>query len=195
MYSELRRVLVCVTGMPGAGKSVIARKIASALKKPIISMGDIVREEAKRHGVPSDIESMMNFAQELRRKFGKEAVAKLTIKRIEGIKESVVIIDGVRSMDEIKALSRAGKIVIVAVHASPKVRFKRLMLRRRKDDPKSWEEFRERDLRELSFGIGSVIALADIMVINEGESIDEVIRPAITRLREELRNVLPGGKE
>ncbi|HXZ98038.1 MAG TPA: hypothetical protein VED24_01585, partial [Candidatus Acidoferrum sp.] len=39
--------------------------------------------------------------------------------------------------------------------------------RGRSDDPKSWQEFAERDARELGVGIGNVIALAQEMLVNE----------------------------
>ncbi|MCD6114561.1 MAG: dephospho-CoA kinase, partial [Thermoprotei archaeon] len=49
--------------------------------------------------------------------------------------------------------------------------------RSRPGDPKTWEEFVERDLVELSFGLGNVIALADYMIVNEG-SLSELRREA-----------------
>jgi dephospho-CoA kinase len=61
----------------------------------------------------------------------------------------------------------------VAVHASPRTRCERLISRGRSDDPKNWEEFVERDSRELSVGIGNVIALAEEMLVNEA-SIDDL---------------------
>jgi dephospho-CoA kinase len=48
-----------------------------------------------------------------------------------------------------------------------------LRTRGRSDDPSNWEEFEERDLRELKVGLGEVIALADEMIVNEG-TIDEL---------------------
>jgi len=64
-------------------------------------------------------------------------------------------------------------VSVVAVHASPRTRYERLISRGRSDDPKNWEDFAERDLRELSVGIGNVIALAEEMLVNEG-SVDEL---------------------
>ncbi len=55
----------------------------------------------------------------------------------------------------------------MAIHASPKTRFQRLLSRGRSDDPKTWETFYERDNRELNVGLGHVIALADTVVVNE----------------------------
>jgi dephospho-CoA kinase len=40
-------------------------------------------------------------------------------------------------------------------------------MRKRSDDPRTWKTFIERDLRELSVGLGDVIATADYMIINE----------------------------
>jgi len=50
-----KRLIVCLTGMPGAGKS----SVASFLKEKgftVVTMGDVIREEAKRQGLePTDI--------------------------------------------------------------------------------------------------------------------------------------------
>jgi len=76
----------------------------------------------------------------------------------------------VRSLDEIRTFKDAfpeEKIIIIAVHSSPRKRFERLSKRGRSDDPKTWSEFEARDWKELKFGIGSVIALADYLIVNE----------------------------
>jgi dephospho-CoA kinase len=56
-----------------------------------------------------------------------------------------------------------------SVHSSPETRFERLFKRRRSDDPNNWEIFRERDNREFSVGLGNAIAMAEYMLVNEGE--------------------------
>jgi dephospho-CoA kinase len=60
------------------------------------------------------------------------------------------------------------QFILIAVHSSPETRFERLFRRKRSDDSAGWGGFVDRDLRELSVGQGSVIALADYMIINEG---------------------------
>jgi dephospho-CoA kinase len=64
------------------------------------------------------------------------------------------------------------EVITVAIHASPKTRFQRLLSRKRSDDPNTWEVFFERDSRELDVGLGDVIALADLVLINEGTIAD-----------------------
>ena len=70
-------------------------------------------------------------------------------------------------MAEVEALRGEHLVAIVAVHSSPETRYERLVARGRSDDPKSWEEFADRDARELGVGIGDVIALAQEMLVNE----------------------------
>ena len=64
-------------------------------------------------------------------------------------------------------------MTIICVHASPKIRFSRLQERNREDAPQTWEIFRERDVREISVGLGGVIALSDVMLVNEG-TLDDI---------------------
>lgn len=160
--------IIAITGMPLAGKTEVS-KVAEQLGLPVISMGDAVRREALKRGVKFDGESIGKFMLELREEMGPDAVAKLCSKIIEEIDSNIVVVEGVRSLYEINYFkSRFGDVHIIAIHASPKVRFQRGLLRGRHDDPKTLNEFELRDLRELEVGIGSVIALADYMIINEG---------------------------
>ena len=84
-----------ISGMPGSGKSLVSEM---AVKKGaiIVSMGDIIREEAKKRG-----ENTGDTAQNLRKEFGQFIVAELTIKKIkklldDGIENSIVV-EGIRS--------------------------------------------------------------------------------------------------
>jgi dephospho-CoA kinase len=71
---------------------------------------------------------------------------------------------------------------MIAVHAAPKIRFERIMMRGCQDDTRTWEEFRAKHRRELSYGIGNTIALADKMLLNE-ESTDVLLHHINTLLQ------------
>ncbi len=161
------KVVIALTGMPGAGKSVMAN-VARKMGLQVISMGDVVREEAKKRGIPPTPENLGKIMIELRKKYGPEIIAKRCANKIMKLNNRIVVIDGVRSLFEIEEFKKvSSKVIIIAIHASPKTRFKRLKERGRSDDPKNWMEFHERDFRELKVGIGNVIALADYMIVNE----------------------------
>ncbi len=181
------KLLICIVGMPGSGKSLVA-EVARELGLPVYNMGDVVREETlKRYGrIMPDL--MVEVSKILRNEYGEEVVALRTIERIDSSKE-VIVVDGVRSLREVSVFKNyAREVVVVAVHASPKTRFNRIRSRRRPGDPDKWSEFVKRDHIELSFGIGDVIALADYMIVNEGsvEDTREYAKELFRRLVESV---------
>jgi dephospho-CoA kinase len=115
---------------------------------------------------------------ELREKNGPGAIAELIKPQIESSRANVILIDGVRSNDEIKVLRTFGTVKLLAIHASTDARFDFLQKRGRSDDPQTKEHFEERDNRELGVGISNPIALSDDAISNTGLSKDELIQAA-----------------
>ena len=157
-----------ISGMPGSGKSFIS-DIATERGAIIVSMGDIVREEAKKRG-----ESSKETAKNLRAEFGQYIISELTIKKIkklqeEGIENSIVV-EGIRSLHEVDMFREEfDNFIIVSVFANPTLRFERLKIRMREDDSTDFNVFDAMDRTELGFGIGSVISLSDKLIINESD--------------------------
>ena len=162
------RLVVCITGMPGAGKST-ASEVSAGMGFEVFRMGDDVRMEAERRKlVPTD-ENLGLVMLQLRQSGGPVAIAILCKQRIEReAKSNFVLIDGIRNMNEFLEFKKLGNAVLVSIHASPEKRFKLLQERGRADSPSSLQSFESRDRRELSVGIGESIALADDVVINSG---------------------------
>jgi len=183
-----RWIAILVVGMPGSGKSVFS-EAARELGIPAVSMGDVVRLEAAKRGLGQDAKTMAQLAKALREERGACAVAELALEHAPSA--PVVVVEGVRSLEEVEFFRRAfEKVLVVAIHSSPRTRFNRLVARRREDDPRGWEEFVERDRRELAMGIGEVIALADYVLVNEGVSREEFLRSCkewLSRVLTELR--------
>ena len=163
--------------MPGAGKSTIANGLK--LKNfEIINMGDAVREEAKKRNLEPTGQNLGKLMLELREKNGPGAVAELIHDKIIGSDSNVIVIDGIRSNDEIEVLRKIGTVKLLSIHASTDMRYNFLSDRGRSDDPKNRENFDERDSREIGVGISKPIALADESISNNNMTIDELIETA-----------------
>lgn len=159
-------MIYCITGMPGSGKSIVS-ETARSMGITVLNMGDVIRDEAKSRGIAITPESLGALMLRLRKEEGSNVVAKKCLEKARNNKPPIVI-EGVRSLEELSYLRANEEVFLIAVHASPKTRYERLLKRGRPDDPKDWATFEARDMRELGVGIGSVIALADLVFINEG---------------------------
>lgn len=181
-----KRLIVCLTGMPGAGKSTVA----SFLKEKgfsTVTMGDAVREEAKRQGLEPTDTNLGRLMLKLRQDLGQGAVAHLVLRKLERDGNSGnVVIDGIRSIPEVEVLKKAGHVKLLAIHASQETRFKHLVDRGRSDAPASTDEFAGRDKRELSVGISEAIALADETISNNDLTFDQLKQSAYDIVREWL---------
>lgn len=160
--------VVAFTGMPGAGKSV-AVEVAKKRGVPVLRMGDFIWEEVRRRGLPITSESVAEVAMQMRTDFGPGVWAEKTVDRIRSTNPQMAVIDGVRSEAELEVFQHrlGADFTLVAIHASRPTRMRRLLGRGREDDVKDEGQFLARDERELGWGIGRVIALADVMLVNE----------------------------
>jgi dephospho-CoA kinase len=179
------KLVLGVTGMPGSGKSLVVQLAQKEKGYDAVAMGDVVREETKNRNLQPTPENIGKVMLDLRQKEGSAVIAKRCIPKIASTKGQKVIIDGIRSLDEVEEFKKHYPIFsIVAVHASPETRFQRLYHRRRSDDASQWKVFNERDARELSVGLGSAIAMAEDMVVNE-EPFD-VVKGRVRRILEKV---------
>lgn len=159
-------LIVCITGMPGAGKTTVAFALkANGFK--IITMGDVVREEASRQGVEQDDVNLGKLMIKLRHMLGPGAIAHLIVKKMQNDPTMFVAVDGLRSMDEVEVLRKHGVVKILGIHAPKESRFRFLKGRKRKDAPKTEDEFLTRDKRELDVGIGEAISYSDSIITND----------------------------
>jgi len=164
---QQKKKVIAISGMPGAGKGVAA-EAAKQLGFGVLVLGDVIREETERRGLEPTLKNMGDVMLDVRTKEGPAAVARRLLPKVDANEATVVVIEGIRSQDELTELKSKFDVLTVAIHASPRTRFQRLLSRNRSDDPKTWDTFCERDLRELNVGLGQVIALADILLVNEG---------------------------
>lgn len=156
--------------MPGSGKSE-AMEVAKARGHPVVRMGDLIWEEVERQGLPRDAKHVGQVANGMRESHGKDVWARRTAERVRQLAagHDLVLIDGIRSQEEVETLRReiGHDFVLVAIHTDPDHRFQRMVQRGRADDSKDPAVLKARDEREMTWGIARTIALADEMLVND----------------------------
>jgi len=166
--------VVAIVGMAGAGKSEVARVFEEQGFKTV-RFGDITDEELKNRGLESNEENERCIREQLRKKHGMAAYAKLNLPRIDSsLKSSNVVLDGLYSWEEYILLKEyyGGQFTTVAVWASPATRHGRLAHRAKR--PLTLEEAANRDKSEIeNSNKGGPIAMADFTIVNQA-SLEEL---------------------
>ncbi len=158
--------------------------MAKELNIPVIVMGDLVRRETARRGLELTPENVRNVAISLRKEYGEDILARMVVKEIkEKFRDKcIVLVDGSRSPVEINTIKSEFDVLIVSIEAPFEARVRRIIARRRSDDiGNAYEILKKRDEMEMKLGIGKVIEIADIRIIND-KNLEE--------FKEEAKNIL-----
>jgi len=147
-----KKIIIGLTGPMAGGKGIVAEYLK---KKGFYysSTSERVREECRRRGREITRDSLQNTADELRRKFGPEVLAKRTWKMVE--KYPLAVIDSIRGIAEVDFLKTKPNFYLIGVTASKKSRYQRLVSRNRESDPITWREFLAADKKDFKSGQGN----------------------------------------
>jgi dephospho-CoA kinase len=167
----MKTIFLAITGTQGSGKSVFTNIAREKYAIPTFRMGEIIIQECKKRGLEVNGRNMAKMASVLRFEGGKQVIAQKSvpiIKEITKAKPKVVIIDGVRSYDELVHFRQElGDVRLIAILSSLKTRKERVEKRKRIDAGGTTGDFEEREERELGFGLGDAITKADYFILNE----------------------------
>ena len=180
--------VICTVGLPGAGKGLFV-KAAKKLGIKYYIMGDIIREGAIKVYGEANPKTTGEYMKEIRKKMGRDAVAKLIYEKIGNSKEinegDTILIDGIRCVEEVEYFKKHFlNVILVAVLADLEIRYKRIIARKRVDDIKSIYDFINRELRERHIGVEDAIKIADYYFINNYSSEEIALQNAMQLLTE-----------
>ncbi|MFX1425554.1 MAG: AAA family ATPase [Promethearchaeota archaeon] len=160
----MKVITIGLIGLPGSGKTTAIEAIKDL--GVVVSMGDVIRNEAKKRNINPNGDNLGKIAKEIREKEGPAIIAERCVDLIKQKKEEVIIVDGVRSLSEVRVFRKYWEFPIIAIVVDEEKRFKWLFERGRSDDPKDIDDLKERDKREIQFGLKKVIEKADYIIEN-----------------------------
>jgi dephospho-CoA kinase len=173
-------IIIGITGTLGAGKGTIVDYLVKSRRFAHYSVRSFLLEEIRKRGMPENRDSMFNLANELRAEHGPSWVVDQLYERAQ--KEGAdCIIESIRLPGEVESLRKKGRFILLAVDASPKVRYGRVFERNSETDQVSYETFLENEAREMGNedpskqNLKRCITMADYIVSNDG-SIDDLVQ-------------------
>ena len=161
--------VLAVCGMPASGKGVFAA-ILKDRGIPILSMGDMIREEVRHRQLQESPEIFGEIASQLRQEFGEEVLASRLMKSIFNLQphHALILIEGMRGTAELEEFRTHLKsdLIVVGIHADKETRFSRVLKRKRSEDGNR-SQFEIRENREKGWGLETLIQNADKIIENE----------------------------
>ena len=169
--------IICIVGMPGAGKS----KVADELVKQgfaYLRFGQITLDKIKEEGLEITEANEKKIREDFRKEYGMGAFATLNIPKLdELLKRSSAVVDGLYSWSEYRILKEkyGEAMYVVAVYSPPKLRYARLKDRNVENDTEQrFRSLAEKDAKERDYAEienseqGGPIAMADLTIVNTG---------------------------
>lgn len=173
--------VIGVVGLPASGKGEFS-KIAAEAGIPVIVMGDMIRAAVKKAGLDPTDANFGATANKLRAEGGMDAIAALCVPEIKRQTAPLVLVDGIRGDAEVNLFRRNfSGFILISIDSSFEKRLDRIRARGRSDDFVMPESLRNRDEREMNWGLGNALALADINIKNES-SLEEFSTEVISVL-------------
>lgn len=166
--------IICLVGMCGSGKSIVADGF---MKEGylFVRFGQLTIDTLQKQGLDINEENERRVREGLRREHGMGAYALLNLPKFETLlQQGNVVADGLYSWEEYKILKQhyGKRMKVVAVLASPEIRYRRLILRTQIDEqkrnrPMTREQAISRDYAEIeNSDKGGPIAMADYYIVN-----------------------------
>lgn len=173
-------LVIGLTGPNAAGKGEVADHLRS-LGFRCHSLSDIVREAAAARDLPPEREHLIRIGTELRREGGAGVLAERILDRL-GHRD---VVDSIRNPSEVTVLRRRPDFILVGVTAPVEQRFARSLTRDRPGDPRTLDEFVERERQENTSDahaqqLRATFELADTVLVNDRDI--ETLRRAIDLL-------------
>ncbi len=180
-----KQKIICISGLCGSGKSEIGEYFIK-MGYAYLRFGQIALDEIKKRNLEPTEVNERPIREALRKQYGPAAFAILNIPKIDALilEGKNVLADGLYSWSEYKELKNKynNDLIVIAVYASPKTRYERLVDRKSRYDADpnlkfrslTKEEAKTRDYAEIeNIEKAGPIAMADFTIINEG-SLEEL---------------------
>ncbi|HNV96814.1 MAG TPA: AAA family ATPase [bacterium] len=184
------KLILGFVGEIASGKGTAVDYICKKYNINSYRFSTILRDVLDRLSIEQSRSNLQDLSTTLRNTFGQDLLAKVIVKDVLKDKNQIVIVDGIRRMDDIKYLKKLSGFCVINVYTDSEIRYKRLILRSENSDDKNktYEQFLEDAKQEAESQIREVAENADFTIDNNTtqenlhKQVDEVIDTKIKEL-------------
>lgn len=176
------KIILGFVGQAGSGKGTAGNILKEKYGAAVFTFSDILNDILKRLFLPPSRDNLIILSQVLRQGFGQSILANAMEKQVASTESDMVVVDGIRRLEDIEDLSKNPAFHLVEMVAAPELRYERLKKRNQKpgEAEMTWEDFLAMGQRETELTIAKVSETAQLKIDNEGDV------PALEKQLDEL---------
>lgn len=139
----MAKIIIGLVGPLASGKDVSKKYIEEKHGASSYKFSAVLRDILNRLYLPINRENMQDLSLDLRTRFGSDILAKVITEDAKNDNGDVVIVDGVRRMDDITHLSGLPEFKLISIDADTNIRYERTKTRNENigDAEKTFPEF------------------------------------------------------
>ncbi|KAA0205952.1 hypothetical protein EDM68_03725 [Candidatus Uhrbacteria bacterium] len=180
------KLIIGLVGQPGCGKGTAADYLREKYGAGYIRFSGILSDILERLSVEKTRDNFIKLSESLRETFGDDVFSYAVERAALNAKEDIVILDGMRRLQDIVALEPLPQFKLIAIDVSPELRFERMKKRGEKatEATMSWEQFQAEERAPTEITIPEVMARAWKTIKNEGtrEEFEEAVKEMMREL-------------
>lgn len=166
----MAKIILGFAGLIACGKGTVNKYLVAKHQAKDFRFSSMLRDVLDRLYLPQSRENMQHLSIILRQTFGQDLLAKVMAKDIAKNEGRLVVIDGIRRLEDLKYLRKMPNFKLISLEMDAKLRYERLKIRGENpgDKTKTWEQFLHDHEVETEATIPEVMKQADVIIDNNG---------------------------
>lgn len=180
------KLIIGLVGQAGCGKGTAADLLRKEYGAGYVRFSGILGDMIERLGVEKSRDNFIKLSESLRHDFGEDVLSHAVEKDVVSSSQDIVVVDGIRRLDDIVALEPLPQFKLLAIDVPAKLRFERMKKRGEKSTEAgmTWEKFLEEDQAPTEVTIPEVMGRAWRTLRNDGtrEEFETLVRQTMQDL-------------
>lgn len=181
-----KQFILAIVSEKGGGKGTASAHLEEKYRAKNLRFSFFIEELLRSMGAPEkDRDIMIQFIEKLRELFGKDVLAKILVKKIERMKNRLIVLDGMRFLEEQKYLKKHfHNFQSIGISTDAKNRYIRTKERGEKVNESrfTYSQFIEEQSRSTEKNIPRLMKQVDHKIKNDGtlkefyEALDTIMK-------------------
>jgi dephospho-CoA kinase len=180
------KLIIGLVGQAGCGKGTATDLLRNEYGAGYIRFSGLLGDIVDILGVERSRDNLIKVSTGLREQLGEDILSYAVEKYALNAKEDIIVVDGIRRIDDIAALEPLPQFKLLAIDAPAELRFERMKKRGEKatEATMTWEQFQKEEGAPTEIGIPKVMERAWRTLDNAGtkEEFEALVRATLKDL-------------